>query len=174
MIKKLRILTLCKNHHTHIKLKEAKHKMTPERIVETYLSVQKVHDEYYKFGIRISWFVLETTLVSILLRPSFDVTSVILAGMTLLTLIMSLSIRHANKEQYKKIHSVSSSGFVMRCLQYKIIEGPIHKEDAENINQLKISAVKYLRLTRLDIIASMFSIVFCLAFLIVAIIQMLV
>lgn len=148
--------------------------MTPDRIVETYLSVQRVHDEYHKFGIRISWFVLETALVSILLKPSFNVASIILAGMILITFILSFSIRLANREQYKKIHSVSSSGFVMKCLQYKITEGPVDEEDVENINQLKITAVKYLQLTRIDMIASMFSIVFCIAFLFVAIVQMLV
>ena len=52
-------------------------------------------------------------------------------------------------------------------------EGPIDKEDVENINQLKESAVKYLRLTRLDMIANAFSIIFCIGFLIVAIVQML-
>ena len=62
----------------------------------------------------------------------------------------------------------------MKCLQYKITEGPVDEEDVENINQLKITAVKYLQLTRIDMIASMFSIVFCIAFLFVAIVQMLV
>lgn len=147
--------------------------MTPERIVETYLSVQQVHDEYHKFGMRISWFVLEVALVTLLLRPSLNVTSTVLAGLILVTFIMSFTIKLANREQYKKIHSVSSSGFIMRCLQYKMEEGPIDKEDVENINQLKESAVKYLRLTRLDMIANAFSIIFCIGFLIAAIVQML-
>ena len=143
--------------------------MTPDKIIETYQSVQKVHEEYRNFGTRISWFVLEVILVTLLLKPAVNVTSLVLAG-----LIASIAIRIANNEHYEKIYSVSSSGFIFKCLQYQLEEGSMmNEEDVAHINELRKSAIRYLRLARVNMITNIFSIIFCLGFLLVGILQML-
>lgn len=148
--------------------------MTPDKIIETYQSVQKVHEEYRNFGTRISWFVLEVILVTLLLKPSVTITSSVLAGLIVVTMIASIAIRIANNEHYEKIYSVSSSGFIFKCLQYQLEEGSMmNEEDVAHINELRKSAIRYLRLARVNMITNIFSIIFCLGFLLVGILQML-
>lgn len=146
--------------------------MTPEKIIETYQSVQKVHEEYHNFGTRISWFVIEVILVTILLKPPVTLAGIVLAGLITATMVISLLLRLANKEHYDKIYSVSSSGFIFKCLQYQIEEGStLNDEDVENVNNLKKTAIRYLHIARLNMIANIFSVIFCIGFLLMAIMQ---
>jgi hypothetical protein len=150
--------------------------MTPEKIVETYMSVENAHNMNRNFGMRIIWFVGEVALVMLLINPAFTRISAILVGLLIATTIISLSTMYISKRHYETVYSVSSVGFIKRCLKYETQHGNVdHQaidcEDIERVTQLTKSAVTYLRLTRINLIANIFLMIFCLGFLILGILQ---